>query len=86
MGDKLDIEAKQIAAALDDLAAHLIAVRGIDPDLVLAGLHSSALAMIATTHGGDVAARCARESAEKVEHLPSHAECRLAAAPAAGRA
>ncbi|WP_114966092.1 hypothetical protein [Alkalilacustris brevis] len=87
MDDKQqDQAAKLVSAALDDLAAQLIMVRGLHPDLVLAGLHSSALALIATSHGGDVATQCARESADKVEHLPSHDDCRLAAAPVAGRA
>ena len=70
--------------AVDDLVAHLTAIRGLDPDFALAAVHSSALALICATHGGRVTAQCARESAECVEHLPSHAECRLAATSVAG--
>lgn len=81
-----DAATRRIEAALQRTMEHLTVVEGLHPDLILAVAHGHALTLIATRHGGTVAADCARNAAERVEGLPSFTEEPLAGLPAQGRA
>ncbi len=81
-----DEQIELIAASVRNVAQHLHYFNGIPAPLILAVMHAEVIAMIATTYGGAQAAQSARNAAEKVEGLPSYADCPLAAMQPVGRA
>ena len=66
---------------------YLVHIEGINLAAVLATAHAEIIGCIAAVYGGDVAAYCARQAEERVQHLPQVQPVVVAmAAPGRGRA
>lgn len=76
----------QIANAIERELTRLVVMENCDPDLVLGQALALVFGLVASRHGGDVAAAVARSAADQCKGYPAFSDNPLAAMQPMGRA
>jgi hypothetical protein len=78
--------ADRVTATFERTLTHLVQIEGVEVDHALATAHAYILGLITARHGGELAAACARQAADRIEGLPAWRDSTLARAQPQGRA